>query len=236
MPFRDFWLSGEFQNGRCELSFNFIVTKQTLQGEAWHRMKLIEEKMKTSTEFESPILDVIQKRRSKRAYSDQAVEPQKIQSLFEAARWAPSSMNEQPWTYLYAAKEQGDLWKKIFESLNESNKVWVKDAPLLVISLTRKNFTRNDSVNNAAKYDLGGANAFLCLQAESLGLNVHQMGGYNALVARQNLNIPDAFEIGVIMAIGYPGDPESLPENLKQREIAPRVRFLQSEFVMNKTF
>jgi nitroreductase len=194
-------------------------------------MELVEEKMKTSTEFESPILDVIQKRRSKRAYADLPVEGEKIQSLFEAARWAPSSMNEQPWTYIFATKDQTELWNMIFESLNESNKIWVNEAPVLVVSLARKNYA-----NASAKYDLGGANAFLGLQAAELGLNVHQMGGYSEQIIRGNLNIPDTYELGVIMAIGYPGDPETLPENLKQRELAPRVRFLQEEFVMNKSF
>ncbi len=197
---------------------------------------MVEEKMKTSTEFESPILDVIQKRRSKRAYADRPVEAEKIQSLFEAARWAPSSMNEQPWTYIYATKDQTVLWTRIFESLNESNKIWVKEAPVLVVSLARKNFARNDYSNASAKYDLGGANAFLGLQAAALGLNVHQMGGYSAQVICENLNIPETYELGVIMAIGYLGDPETLPENLKQRELAPRVRLLQEEFVMNKSF
>lgn len=199
-------------------------------------MELVIDKMKTSTEFESPILEVIQNRRSKRAYSDRPVEVEKIQSLFEAARWAPSSMNEQPWTYIYATKDQPDLWNRIFESLNESNQVWVKNANVLVASLTRKNFTRNNQNNNSAKYDLGGANAFLGLQAAELGLNVHQMGGFSAQTLRQNLNIPDAYELGVIMAIGYPGNPDLLSENLKQRELAPRIRFLKEEFVMNKAF
>ena len=199
-------------------------------------MELVEKNMKTSTEIESPILTVIQKRRSKRAYADRPVEPEKIHSFFEAARWAPSSMNEQPWVYLYATKEQAEMWNGIFESLNESNQVWVKDSPLLVVSLVRKNFTRNNNYNSSAKYDLGGANAFLSLQATELGLNVHQMGGYNPQIIRQNLNIPDSYELGVIMAIGYPGEPDALPEPLKQRELAQRVRLTQEEFVMNKSF
>lgn len=199
-------------------------------------MELVEKIMKTSTEIESPILMVIQKRSSKRAYDDRPVETEKIRALFEAARWAPSSMNEQPWVYLYATKEQAEMWNGIFESLNESNQVWVKDSPLLVVSLARKNFTRNNNYNSSAKYDLGGANAFLSLQATELGLNVHQMGGYNPQIIRQNLNIPDSYELGVIMAIGYPGEPDALPEQLKQRELAPRVRFTQEEFVMNKSF
>lgn len=98
--------------------------------------------MQKSADFTSPVMDVIQKRRSRRAYSDKTVEPEKIRSLFEAARWAPSSLNEQPWYYIYATKDQERLWSKIFDSLKEGNKVWAKHAPVLILSLARKNFIR----------------------------------------------------------------------------------------------
>jgi len=199
-------------------------------------MEIISETKQTSSAIEAPLMETIVNRRSSRAYSHRPVEPEKIKSLFEAARWAPSSVNEQPWTYIYATLDQPELWGKIFDVLNENNKVWVKEAPLLIVSLARKNFTRNGQLNSSAKYDLGGANALLSLQAVELGLNVHQMGGFNTELLRINLNIPEQFEIGVVMAIGYPGDPESLPELLKLRELAPRVRLLQEEFVMNKSF
>lgn len=191
--------------------------------------------IQTSSGIEFQILDLIQNRRSKRAYADAPVELEKIKVLFEAARWAPSSLNEQPWTYIYATLGQ-PLWKLIFETLNDGNKIWAKDAPLFVVSIVRKNFTRNDRPNASAKYDVGGANAFLSLQATALGLNVHQMAGYDPQLLRESLNISEAFDLGVIMAIGYPGDSDSLPESLKLREIAPRHRILQEEFVMNKSF
>ena len=193
--------------------------------------------MQTSTDFEFPVLEAIQQRRSKRAYSNKKIETEKIKTIFEAARWAPSSMNEQPWVYLYATQDQSELWEKILNALNDSNKVWAKDAYLLVVCLARKNHIRNNAPNVYAKYDLASANAFLCLQATALGLNVHQMGGFDAETARINLNISDTlYEIGVIMAIGYPGEPEVLPEHLKQRELVQRVRFLQQEFVINRSF
>jgi nitroreductase len=190
----------------------------------------------TSTTFEAPIIKIIENRRSGRAYSFQTIEQEKIASLFEAARWAPSSMNEQPWVYIFATKDQPELWNKIFDALNESNQVWAKDAPLLIASIARKYFTRNQRVNTSAKYDLGAANAFLTLQASAIGLNVHQMGGYDAATFRNNLNISDEFELGVIMAVGYPGDADLLPENLKMREVSPRTRYIQSSFVLNQTF
>ncbi|CAN5475851.1 nitroreductase family protein [soil metagenome] len=192
--------------------------------------------METSSIFESTVLDIIKDRRSRRAFSDKPIESEKIKSIFEAARWAPSSMNDQPWTYIYATKGQPELWNKLFDTLNENNKVWAAQAPLLVLSLVRKHFTANGRENRTAQYDLGGANAFLTLQAMEFGLNTHQMGGYDHQKAIENLNIPDTFELGVMIAIGYNGDPENLNDNLKLREQAPRHRYRQEHFVMNKTF
>lgn len=185
---------------------------------------------------EYPVTSLIWQRRSKRAFSDKPVEEKKIKSLFEAARWAPSSMNEQPWLYMYATKKQGELWNRLFEALTPGNKIWVKEAPLLVLSLARKNFTRNNATNATATYDLGGANALLSLQATAMGLNVRQMAGFDTQQVRTSLHVPDSFDTGVIMAIGYVGDPDQLPENLKQREVAPRYRRVQREFVMNEMF
>jgi nitroreductase len=192
--------------------------------------------MEKSTEIEMPLLETIQIRRSKRAYSDKPIEPEKIQSIFEAARWAPSSSNEQPWVYIYATKDQPELWGKLFDALVEGNKIWAERAPLLIMSLIRKNFVRNEKPNASAKYDLGAANAFLALQATHLGLNVHQMGGFDRQRAAENLNVPDTHEVAVMIAVGYSGDPDMLPQNLKEREISPRERYRQSAFVMNKTF
>lgn len=192
--------------------------------------------MEKSTDFSSPVMEVIKKRRSRRAYADKMVEPQKIHSLFEAARWAPSSLNEQPWFYIYATRDQESLYNKIFGALKEGNKIWARHAPLLIVSFARKKFIRFDSPNPSARYDLGAANAFLSLQAAHLGLNVHQMAGFDARTLDENLNVPDRFEPVIVMAIGYPGDADTLPENLKAREFAPRERYVKQEFVMNKSF
>lgn len=189
-----------------------------------------------STKIEYPVLTEIKDRRSKRAYSTTLVSEETIRSLFEAARWAPSSMNEQPWVYIYAVADDKELWNKIFASLNDSNKIWAQHAPLLVVSLARKTLLRNGVINGAAKYDVGAANALLSLQATHAGLNVHQMGGYNKQALIDNLNIPETHEPTVVMAIGYPGDPESLNDNLKAREVAPRERYTQEFFVYTKSF
>lgn len=199
-------------------------------------MKPVIENMTKSTEIEFPVTELIEQRRSRRAYSSKTVEPEKIKSLFEAARWAPSSVNEQPWFYLYSTSEQPELWNKIFDTLTPGNKIWAKEAPLLVVAMYRKNFIGIDRPNGAAKFDLGAANAFLSLQATQLGLNIHQMGGFEKQKAIEALNIPDTHEPVVVLAIGYLGDAESLPENLKEREAAPRERYTQDFFVLNKTF
>ena len=192
--------------------------------------------MQKSNQFEYPILDLIKNRKSTRSFSVQPIEPERISSLFEATRWAPSSTNEQPWVYMYATRDQTELWDKMSTCLNEGNKIWAKDAPLLILSLARKNFSRFSGANTYAMYDLGGANSFLSLQAVELGLQVRQMAGFNHEKVIRQLNIPEAFDVGVFIAVGYPGDPQTLPENLKVRELAPRERLLQQEFVMNHAF
>lgn len=192
--------------------------------------------MQKSADFTSPVMDVIRQRRSRRAYSDKMVEPEKIRSLFEAARWAPSSLNEQPWYYVYATRDQESLWNQIFDTLKEGNKIWARNAPLLILSLARKNFIRFDAPNPSARYDLGAANAFLSLQAAHLGLNVHQIAGFDAATAIRNLKVPEIYEPVIVMAIGYAGDAGMLPENLKAREVAPRERYVEREFVRNSPF
>ena len=192
--------------------------------------------MQKSTEFEHPIAEVIKKRKSILAYSAEAIDPNKINSLFEAVRWAPSSSNGQPWLYLYATKQQPELWDKFFDCLLEGNKIWAKDAPVLILSLARKNFIANDKPNHYAFYDLGAANAFLSIQAAELGLQMRQMGGFDHEKVKQNLNVPDSYLMGSMIAVGHPGDSDLLPEKLKARELTPRDRFVQQEFVMNTTF
>ena len=189
-----------------------------------------------SSQLDHPVSDLIKNRKSTRVYTPQPVSKEKIYSLFEATRWAPSSTNEQPWLYLYATKDQTELWDKLMEPLNEGNKIWVKDAPLLILSLARKEFQRNGRTNAYAMYDLGGANSLLSLQAVALGLQTRQMAGFNRELARTLLNIPEEFELGVFISVGYPGDPDSLPEIIKVKELAPRERYVQQEFVRNSLF
>lgn len=183
-----------------------------------------------------PVSDLIKNRRSIRSFSGEPVSESQIRSLFEATRWAPSSTNEQPWYYLYVTRDQKELWDKYVECLSEGNKIWAKGAALLIFSMARKRFTRYDASNPHAMYDLGGANSFLAIQAVELGLQVRQMAGFSQSKVKTNLGVPEEFEHGVFIAVGYPGDVASLPEHLQIREAAPRERFLQNEFVSNGIF
>jgi len=192
--------------------------------------------MQKSANIEYPVSALIQQRRSIRAFAGTPIEPEKIFSLFEATRWAPSSSNEQPWMYIYATKEQPELWNILLQCLNTSNQVWAKDAPLIILSLARKHFSKYATANSHALYDLGGANSFLAIQAVELGLQVRQVAGFDEQKAIDDLRIPASFDLGVFIVVGYPGDPENLPEKLKLREMAPRERYIQQEFVMNRIF
>jgi nitroreductase len=192
--------------------------------------------MEKSQHIEYPVAELIKNRRSIRAFASNPIDPEKVNSLFEATRWAPSSTNEQPWGYLFATRNQPDFWHKMFEPLNENNKIWAKDIPLLILSIARQNFTRYPGPNVHAMYDLGAANALLSLQAVELGLQVRQMAGFDHALARKNMNIPDEYLLGVFIAVGYPGDPGSLPQHLQQREMAPRERYSQRTFVLNHPF
>lgn len=189
-----------------------------------------------SSNIEAPVMEVVRIRRSSRAFADKEVSEDVIKSLFEAARWAPSSRNEQPWRYLYATRSQKELWGKIFNTLTEANKIWVQHAPLLIVSMALKVFSRDGAPNPTALYDLGAANAFLTLQATSMGLNVRQMGGFYPDKLQEALRIPPEFEAVSVMAVGYTSQPDKLPAELRERENAPRMRYCQPAFVRNEIF
>ena len=181
---------------------------------------------------ESPIHDLIRERWSPRAFADKPVPHDTLRSLFEAARWAPSSNNEQPWAYLVATKDDKENFAKTLGVLVEFNVNWAKNAPVLALAVAKLTFSRNNTPNRNAPYDLGAATALLSVEATSRGLFVHQMAGFDAQKARQVFEIPADWDAFAALAIGYPGDPESLPPSLKDREVAPRTRKPLSEFVM----
>jgi nitroreductase len=175
-------------------------------------------------DIQAPIHELLANRWSPRAFSDQPVEPEKLLSLFEAARWTPSSANEQPWRFIIASKENGHVFSALAECLTEGNRRWAERAPLLVLALTQSTYTRTGRPYRHSWYDLGQSVALLTVQATALGLAVHQMGGFDPDKARRVLSTPEGFEPVIVLAVGYPGLPASLPEDLQTREHAPRSR------------
>jgi nitroreductase len=181
---------------------------------------------------EIPLHELIRNRWSPRAFADKTVPPEVLRSLFEAARWAPSSNNEQPWAYLVATKDDAENFTKILGVLVEFNAGWAKDAPVLALSVAHTKAQRDGKPNRVALHDVGSATAQLTFEANARGLQVHQMAGFDAQKARQTFAIPPDWEPVAAMAIGSPGNPESLPEKLRDRELAPRTRKPLGEFVM----
>ena len=179
-----------------------------------------------------PVHELIRERWSPRAFADQPVPQDILRSIFEAARWAPSSYNEQPWAYIVATKDDKDNFEKMLSVLVDFNVQWAKSAPVLALAVAKLAFANNNAPNRNAQYDTGAATALLSVEATARGLAVHQMAGFDAEKARQVLGVPKGWEPIAALAIGYPGDPASLPPPLKDREIAPRTRKPIAEFVM----
>ena len=184
---------------------------------------------KASTDY--PIHELLAARWSPYAFEDRSVAEADLCSLFEAARWAPSSYNEQPWSYIVARREDPEEFGKLLSCLVEGNQEWAKAAPVLVLCVATLRFKRNNKENRAAVHDLGLAAENLVLEATSRGLAVHQMIGLEPEKAREVYNIPEHSEAWTAMAIGYRGDPANLPEELGERDLTPRKRKQLPEFV-----
>ena len=170
------------------------------------------------------INELIKKRFSTRAYSERPVEKEKLVELFEAAQWASSSMNEQPWRFIVTTKKDEESFNKLFSALSDGNKIWAGKAPVLILVSAKKTIDRNGKLNRYGFYDTGSAVAFLVLQALEMGLYVHQLGGFNVNEAANALNVPGDYEPVVVLVLGYRGDVQDLPENLRVRENAVRTR------------
>ena len=177
------------------------------------------------------VLPIFHERWSPRAFADRAVEPEKLKKVFEAARWAASSFNEQPWRYLVGRR--GDsAYTKIFASLGEFNQAWAGQAPVLILGVAGTKFSHNGSANGSAVYDLGAASSYLTLEAAALGLATHQMAGYDRDAARAAFGIPEEYTLGAVIALGYQGEPETLGmEKMREQEVAPRTRKPLEDFV-----
>lgn len=177
-----------------------------------------------------PIHDLLKNRWSPRAFSPTPVEAVKLASLFEAARWSPSCANRQPWSFLIVTREQPESFDKLFSTLTERNQRWNKQVPVLVLAITRR-IMEDGSENSWAHYDLGQSVAHLSIEAEALGLSVHQMAGFDAEAARREFAIPAELDPVTVFAVGYSGDADELPDDFRQREHAERTRKEIGEFV-----
>lgn len=178
-----------------------------------------------------PIHELVARRWSPYAFADRPVSEDDLRSLFEAARWAASSYNEQPWNYIVATKANPEEFERLLSCLVEGNQVWAKAAPVLALGCTSLNFALNGKPNAAAVHDLGIASATLTIEATARGLFVHQMIGILPDKARELYRIPEGVQPMTGLAIGYAEDPNTLPEKYRGRDVSPRQRKTLDQFV-----
>ena len=179
------------------------------------------------------ILPVVHSRWSPRSFSDRDVAPADLARVFEAARWAPSSNNGQPWSYLVGVRDSS-THHKVAASLAGFNQAWAPHAPVLILGITKTTFAQNGAANAYALYDLGAATALLVVEAAALGLAAHQMAGFDHEAAREALEIPEDYALGSVIALGYQGEPAALTnERLIAQEVAPRQRKPLTGFVFS---
>ena len=176
------------------------------------------------------IHDLLKARWSPRAFAARPVEEQKLMSLFEAARWSPSGGNSQPWAFVVVTSDDGEVRASLVETMSGHNREWATHAPVLVLSVALPN-PRTGVLGRFSYYDVGQAVAHLSVQAGALGLYVHQMAGFDGDKARRVLELPDTCEPMTLIAIGYYGDYNDLPDTLRERELAARSRKPIAEFV-----
>lgn len=187
--------------------------------------------LKEAVETEYPILDLIRRRWSPVVYCERPIEIEKLHTLFEAARWMPSSYNEQPWSFIIGIKGEGEAHERILQCLVAKNQAWAQSVPVLGLSVACLNFKKSGKPNRHAIHDVGLAMGGLILQAVALDLRVHQMAGFNVQQAREACHVPEGYEPVAAFGIGYIGDPQGADEEQRTRDESPRVRKPQNEFL-----
>ncbi len=192
--------------------------------------------MKKSNSNVEMVSKLILRRYSPVIFSDKEISDDDLFKLFEAARWAPSSFNDQPWNFIYGRKNQDEVYEKLFETLMEANQEWAQSAPVLALSVANMISPTTNKENRYAFHDTGMAMGNLLIQAVSMDIYVHQMGGFSKKKARELLNIPKTHEPVAMVAMGYRGQPGKFPEKLRKREENKRVRKEIKDFVLNKEF
>ena len=167
---------------------------------------------------------LIRDRWSPRLFAPDPVPDDKLRDLFEAARWAASSMNEQPWRFILGRKGRDGAWERLRDILAEGNVTWAERAPVLVLAVACRHYERNDRPNRHAWHDTGLAVAQFTLQAVAHGLQVHPMGGVDGSAAREAFDLPEAYEPVVMLAVGSSGQPEDAPPGITERDPSARSR------------
>jgi nitroreductase len=183
---------------------------------------------------DDPVHPLLAERRRLRAFSPRTVEPEILGSLLEAAHWAASCANEQPWSFIVAVKGDKPEFQRLLGCLIEFNLEWAQHAPVLILSVARMTFQSTGKSNRHAFHDVGLATAALTVQATASGLVVHQMAGFDVEKSRREFLIPQDHEPVAVSAIGYPGNPADLPEKLLQKELAPRQRKPLADFIFER--
>jgi nitroreductase len=186
--------------------------------------------MSKETPLDYSIHPLIEARWSPRSFRSDVIDDQLIKQCLEAARWAASCSNEQPWHFIVVSRRDDALFQKALACLAEGNQIWAKSAGALIFGVTRSFFKRNQNPNGYAAYDLGQSVAYFTLQATHLGLGTHQMAGFDADQCRQTFKVPTEYQPQVAIAIGYPDQASQLPDPFREREEAPRTRLSQTEF------
>ncbi len=178
---------------------------------------------------------LLSQRWSPRSFTGQPVSNESLQRIFEAARWAPSSFNEQPWRFIAGIK--GDkTWDMIYNTLVTFNQQWAGTAPVLALAIGKKTSSKNNRPNSIFQYDVGQSVAYITFQAMHEGLYVHQMGGFDTVMAAKLFNIPEDYQVLTAFAIGYLGSPDNLDESLAEMEKAPRERSESEKIVFQNSF
>lgn len=179
------------------------------------------------------IHELLARRWSPYAYADSSISGSELLSLFEAARWAASSYNEQPWSFLVARKEDSEEFERMLSCLVPPNQEWAKHAAVLVLTVISERFTRNEKPNRVALHDLGLAVGNLSFEATQRGIAVHQMAGILSERAQELYHVPEHHSVATGIALGHAAKLEELPEDVRARESAPRKRKALSELVFS---
>jgi nitroreductase len=178
----------------------------------------------------------IRERYSPRAFSDKKIDQEKIDAMFEAARWAPSSFNGQAWRFIYATKDTPDMWDKLFDALGAFNQKWVKSAYMLILTVARKTYEHNGKPYKHNWHDVGLSVGNMMNQVTAMGLYMHQMGGFSPEKAAENISLPIEYEPVTMIAVGYKGDISVLPEDLQEQEKQERTRKPLNDIVFTSSF